>query len=279
MRHLRGTTAAVTGAAHGIGRALASCLAEEGCRLAIADVDGEGLEEAARGLEEGGTVVDRQVLDVADRAAVFAWADRLARELAPVRLVVNNAGVSLSGAVADTSEVDFAWVMAVNFWGVVHGSQAFLPHLEAAGGGCIVNVSSVFGLFGFPTHAAYSTSKCAVLGFTEALGSELEVAGSPVRALCAIPGGVRTGLVRSGRRAGRDVIGLTHEEVAAGFDRLARATPEEAAAGIVRGIKRGKGRILVGIDAHFLDYFQRLTPSALRRFIVRRARRARRLSP
>lgn len=279
MRPLRDRGAAVTGAAGGIGRALALRLAAEGCRLAISDVDEAGLEETAALLAGAGARVDRARVDVTDAEAVTAWAERAVRAVGPLHLAINNAGVTISGSIAEVSEEDLDWVMGVNFRGVVHGTKAFLPHLEAAGEGCIVNMSSVLGLIALPTQAAYCASKFAVRGFTEALRQELAVEGSRVTAVCVHPGGVRTGLVRRGRRAGAHVLGLSHAEVVDGFDRLARVSAERAADTIVRGIERGRARILVGPDARLVDLVQRLIPSGYQRFVVRRARAARFRSP
>ena len=268
--------AAVTGAAAGIGRALAVRLAAEGCRLALCDVDEAGLEETVRLVAAAGARVDGTLVDVGAADAVQDWADRSVRDLGPIGVVVNNAGVVLSGAIESVTYTDLDWLMRINFWGVVHGTKAFLPHLKKAGEGCIVNMSSVFGLIGIPTQAPYSASKFAVRGFTEALAQELEIEGCRVRAVCVFPAAVRTDLVRSGRKAGTDVLGLGHDEVIAGFDRLARLSPGRAARAIVDGIKRDRRRILVGADARVADVIQRLFPSFYQRIIVRRARRARR---
>lgn len=274
MKNLRGKAAAVTGAASGIGKALALQLANEGCRVAVSDVREDALEETAKLVSARGARVDAARVDVSDRRAVHAWADRLVEEFGPIHLVFNNAGVTASTSVESLSYDDLAWVMGVNFWGVVHGTMAFLPHLQAAGEGWIVNMSSVVGLVALATQAPYSASKFAVRGFTEALRQELEIEGSPVRVVSVHPGGVRTDLVRSGR-VGRDVLGLDRDRVVGGFDRLARTSPERAARRVVRGIKNDKKRILIGFDARLLDLAQRLFPVASQRLIVRRARAAR----
>jgi NAD(P)-dependent dehydrogenase (short-subunit alcohol dehydrogenase family) len=273
MEDLRGRGAAITGAGSGIGRALALRLAREGCHVAIADVDEKGLSETARLVGAHGGRVDRTTLDVADRLAVQAWADRIAAQFGSVYLVVNNAGVSLSAAAEAMSREDLEWIMAINFYGVVNGSMAFLPHLKRAGEGCIVNLSSVLGLVGLPLHAGYVASKFAVRGFTEVLGQELEAERSGVRAVCVHPGGVRTALVRSGRFGGSAGFGVRPDEVIAGFERLAKLSPERAADAIVRGVKRRRSRILVGADARLADWADRLSHAGLRRWIVWRTRR------
>ena len=275
MKDLRGKGAAVTGAGAGIGRALAVRLAAEGCRVAIADIDDKRLLETERLLAAEGASVDRARVDVTDRREVQAWADRVVEALGPVHLVINNAGVALSASVEAMSHDDLEWVMAVNFWGVVHGTMAFLPHLKKTGDGCIVNVSSVLGLVGLPLQSAYAASKFAERGFTEVLSQELEIERSGVRAVCVHPGGVRTDLVRSGRIGGTGALGPSAEEIVSRFDRLARLSAEDAARAIVSGVKRNRRRILVGADAFLLDRAERLSHGALQSLIVRRSRRRR----
>ena len=250
------SAAAVTGAARGIGRALALRLAAGGARVAVCDVDAGGIDETAR--------------------LAAAAGGRVVAELGAVDLVVNNAGVVVTGAIESVSDEDLDWLLRVNFWGVVHGTKAFLPHLKRQGRGCIVNVSSAFGLVAIPTQGPYCVSKFAVRAYTDALAQELEIEGSPVRAVCAYPGGVRTDLVRAGRRSGPDALGLPHDEVVKGFDRLARASPDAAAAEILEGVRRGSRRIVSGADARWADRLGRLFPSLFRWIVVRRARQARR---
>lgn len=271
----RGSGAAVTGAAAGIGRALALELAREGCRVAISDVDEAGLDETAAAVRRTGAAVDVERVDVADREAVESWADRVVREVSPARFVFNNAGVTVSAGVEQLSLDDLAWLFRTNFWGVVHGTKAFLPHFRAAGEGCIVNVSSVFAVLTAPTQAPYSASKAAVLAFTDALAQELAVARSPVRAVAVIPGGVDTGLVRSGRLSAEDVMGLTRDEVVDGFRRLARTPADRAARAIIRGVRRGRPRVVVGADARLGLLAWRLAPGLVRTIFVRKTRRAR----
>ena len=272
MRNLENRGAAVTGAASGIGRALALCLAAEGCRVAISDVNEEGLAETGRLVGGKGVPVDCQRVDVADRRAVHAWADRLAAEFGPLHLIFNNAAVLLNTTVEMASYEDLEWLMGVNFWGVVHGTKAFLPHLKKAGEGCVVNVSSIAGLVGVPRQAPYSASKFAVRGFTEALRQDLEIEGCGVTAISVHPGGVKTGIARSSRMGGEKVLGLDRDDIVDGFQRLARLSADRAARHIIRGVKRNRRRVLVGADAYVLDCIQRLFPAGHQRFMVRRAR-------
>ncbi len=196
MKSFQNKVAAVTGAASGIGRALAIDLAQRGCRLAISDVNEAGLAETADLARAAGAEVAQQLVDVADRQAVQAWADSTAAEYGQVNLVFNNAGVALAASVKSLEYEDFEWLMGINFWGVVHGTKSFLPHLLEAGEGHIVNVSSVFGLAGFPGQSAYNAAKFAVRGFTDSLREELEMMNCGVSATCVHPGGIKTNIAR-----------------------------------------------------------------------------------
>ena len=178
MQQLDDKVAAVTGAGSGIGRALALELAGRGCRLALSDVDAAGLAETERLLDGRARALTLSVVDVADEAAVLGWADQVVADHGRANLVVNNAGVALSGTVAALSTDDYRWIMGINFWGVVHGTKAFLPHLEASGEGHVVNISSVFGLTAQPLMSGYNASKYAVRGFTESLRQDLDLTGA-----------------------------------------------------------------------------------------------------
>ena len=250
MQSLEDKVAVVTGAASGIGRALAVELARRGALLALSDVDEEGLAETVElATAAGAREVHGDLLDVADRAAFATYAAAVARELGRVDLVVNNAGVALTGQIADLTYEDMDWIVGVNFWGVVHGTKEFLPHLIASGDGHLVNISSLFGLMATPGQGAYNATKYAVRGFTEALREEMLVAGHPVGVTAVHPGGVRTAIARSSRFSWR----ADREATVRLFDqRLARTTPERAAEAIVSGVLGNRARVLVGTDAHVL---------------------------
>ena len=271
MKTLDRKVVVVTGAGSGIGRALALDVARRGGILAISDWDEVGLVETARLVRElTGQDPRADKVDVRDRAAVREHAEAVVAEHGRVNVVVNNAGVALHGDFEEVDYADFEWVMDVDFWGVVHGTKEFLPHLIASGDGHVVNVSSLFGLLGMPGQTAYNSAKFAVRGFTEALRTEMLVAGHPVAVTCVHPGGIRTGIARNAR------VTRSHDQaqVAKHFDtRLARMTPERAAHVIVEGVLAGKPRVVVGADAKLLDAFVRVVGPRYQRVVARAARR------
>lgn len=251
------TVAVVTGAASGIGRALAGHLARAGAAVALADVKAAELAETAR-LINSDRITTHHV-DVSDREGVAAFADEVIQQHGHVNLLINNAGVALAGTTAELTLDDIEWLMGINFWGVVYGVKHFLPLLEQQSQAHIVNLSSIFGIIAPPGQAAYAASKFAVRGFTESLRHELRQAGSPVRVSAVHPGGVRTNIARWAKRgAGASATALQREIDF--FDEVAKTTPEAAAARIVRGIERNEERILVGIDARFIERVQRWLP-------------------
>jgi NADP-dependent 3-hydroxy acid dehydrogenase YdfG len=258
MKSLKDKVVVITGAGSGIGRALAVNLAEQGARLAISDVDEEGLAETVVLAEKAGAEVRSDRLDVADRDAFETYAAAIAAHFGQVNVVVNNAGVALAGDFVDLDMEDIDWIIGVNFWGVVHGSKFFLPHLIESGDGHLVNISSLFGLISMPGQSMYNASKYAVRGMTEAIREEMLIAGHQVGVTAVHPGGIKTAIARNARVS-------EHEDKAATaklFDeKLARMTPEKAAAIIVRAIKRNQARVLVGIDAHAVHTFGKLAGS------------------
>jgi len=266
-----GATAVVTGAASGIGRTLAVQLARRGANLAISDVNDSGLAETASLAQSAGVKVATFHLDVANRTAVLAHADEVAAEFGRVDLVFNNAGVAVAGTVEETSWEDFEWLMGINFWGVVHGTKAFLPYLIDSGGGVLVNISSVFGMIGVPGQSAYNSAKFAVRGFTEALRQEMLMEGKPVTVCCVHPGGIRTNIARSARVAAD--ADVDKDRMAADFDKLARTSPERAARTILRGVDRRKARILVGPDAYAIDAMARILGWRYQGLVSRLAKR------
>ncbi|MBZ4420603.1 SDR family oxidoreductase [Myxococcus sp. RHSTA-1-4] len=273
MKTVKEKVAAITGAGSGIGRATAELLSRHGCHVALSDVNEQGLAETAERCRSHGVQVRTARVDVALREAVHDWADDVARELGAVHIVVNNAGVALGATIEDTRYEDFEWLMNINFWGVVHGTKAFLPHLRTAGEGHIVNVSSVFGLIGVPTQGAYNAAKFAVKGFTEALRQELEVEEVPIGVTCVHPGGIKTNIARNARLMHRK--GWVDERSNRDFEKAFSTTPERAASDILSAILKNRRRQLIGGDAVFIDLMQRLLPSLYQRLLVAGARRRR----
>ena len=288
MKNLSNKTAVVTGAGSGIGAALACALAREGCRLAISDVNAEGLARtenelksifkekydgkdaashaanAVSGLGAGGSAdgaadarIHAKILDVSDKKAMAAYPAEVETAFGGADVLVNNAGVTVAGTVEEHSIEDYEWVMSINFWGVVYGTKAFLPLLKKAPEANIVNVSSIFGIIAYPHQSAYNASKFAVRGFTEALRQEL--AGTNVHATCVHPGGIRTKIFDSCRFKSHPA-GDSLERAAEAFQRLAPTSADEAARQIVRAIKTNEKRTVVGPDAAFLDLLQRFAP-------------------
>jgi len=270
MKRLAGRVAAITGAGSGIGRALAVDLARRGNRLAISDVNEEGLEKTRAQAAELGAEVSAQRVDVADREAVQAWAEAVETEQGAVHMLFNNAGVALGASLENVSYEDFEWLMGINFWGVVHGTRAFLPILKRQDEGHIVNISSVFGLIAFPMNGTYNAAKFAVRGYTEALRMELKMKGSTVSATCVHPGGIKTSIAHNAR-----VYEETGRSETAGdeFVAMARTTPEDCARQILRGVERDAPRVLVGPDARVIDTVQRLVPTGYQGLLWRLVKR------
>ena len=268
MKTISDKVVVITGAGSGIGRALAIQCAELGANLAISDVNEAGLAETASLVRPQSTSrVHSARVDVGQRDAIYDWADRVKSELGPADVVVNNAGVSLSQTIAEMRDEDFFWLMNINFWGVVHGTRAFLPQLLSRPEAHLVNLSSVFGLIAVPTQAAYNASKFAVRGFTECLRQELSTTN--VRVTSVHPGGIKTNIVRNGRHF-RDAGGNTDTaRMAKDFDKIARTSPEEAARQIVHAILREKPRLLIGLDAVLIDRMQRLLPASYDTFVAK----------
>ena len=276
MKHLNGRVAAITGAGSGIGRALATDLAGRGTHLALSDIDEVGLAETVGLCEGRGVKVTSQRLDVADRAAVEAWAQQVVDDHGKVNLIFNNAGVALGATVEGESYDDFHWLMDINFWGVVHGTKAFLPHLKASGEGHVVNISSVFGLVSIPAQSAYNAAKFAVRGFTDSLRMELEIEGAPVSATTIHPGGIKTNIARSARfDESMSGVGGAVDATPDDFDKLAMTTPEKAARQILTAVERDRRRALIGPDAKVFDLVSRLPAGVYQRALISGAKRRR----
>ncbi|WP_134741330.1 SDR family NAD(P)-dependent oxidoreductase [Nocardioides sp. 503] len=271
MRNLDGKVVVITGAGSGIGRALALDLAGRGSLLALSDVDEAGLAATVAQVKAAGAAeVRSDRLDVADREAFAAYAVAVVEHFGRVNVVINNAGVALAGNLADLDYDDMEWIVGINFWGVVHGTKEFLPHLIASGDGHVVNLSSLFGLVSMPGQSAYNATKYAVRGLTEALREEMLAAGHPVGVTAVHPGGIKTAIARNARSA----LAEDQQSNAKLFDeKLAKMTPEKAASIIVKGILRNKARVLVGWDAHALHTGAKLLGSRYQDVVARASRR------
>jgi len=256
MSCFAGKVVVVTGAGSGIGRALAQQLAAKGARLALSDFNAAGLEETMKSLPAGSDARS-YALDVSRREAVFAHAEDVKRDFGTAHFVINNAGATVVGTVAHLSIEEIEWQLGVNLWGVIYGTKAFLPLMLAQREGCIVNISSVFGLVGYPLQSAYNISKFGVRGLTECLWSELE--GTGVRAVCVHPGGIRTNIDKVSRRCAAS--GADEAAFDGMADRMLITPPGKCAADIIAGVERGRKRIITGHLSTTLYWLSRLLPN------------------
>ena len=265
---LRGGVVVLTGAASGIGAALAANLARRGMHLALVDLNPVGLEAAAAQARPAGVTVSTHVLDIADHAAAAALPAQVLARHGRVTALVNNAGVALGGMFGDVDADDFDWLMNINFGATVRLSRAFLPLLAREGAAQLVNVSSIFGIIAPPGQTAYAASKFAVRGFSESLRHELQASGSPVGVTLVHPGGVRTSIAENARLA----KGLDGAEVArerANWRSLLALSPEKAAETIAVAIEQRVPRVLVGNDAKGAALVQRLFPVGYWKHVAR----------
>ena len=280
MKSFNNQVAAITGAASGMGRSLALQLAREGCHLVLADRNEAALAQTLQLVRahEGDRIrVTTHAVDVADRAAVYRWAEEAAAAHGKVNLIFNNAGVALSSTIEGMEDDELAWIMNINFWGVVHGTKAFLPLLKATGNGHIINTSSIFGIFAQPGMGAYNASKYAVRGYTEALRQELDLMDCGVSATCVHPGGIKTNIAKSSRVSPSMNGFLVRDEQQgkAEFEKFFITSADKAAQVILDGVRKNKRRVLIGPDAHAADVMARVLPAAYQALVVREARRTR----
>ena len=287
--------AAITGAGSGMGRALAMHLAKMGCHLALSDINPKELMQTQEMLAGYHIKVTTCVLDVADKNAVYAWADTVMAEHGKVNFIFNNAGVALYSTVEGSSIKDLEWVMDINFWGVVYGTKAFLPLIknsvkqskahdtgigtDTGENGHIINISSLFGLTAQPSQSAYNASKFAVRGFTESLRQELNLQRCGVSATCIHPGGIKTNIANSAR--GNDSIselGMgTGDKAIRSFNKLLKFDADDAAWIILQATVGDQPRCLIGNDAKVVDAVQRVFPSNYGNILYRATKLARKL--
>ena len=269
MGGFAGKVTVVTGAGSGIGQALATELARRGAILAISDVDTDGLARTEHQIRNHGAHVRADRLDVTERESVLSYADSVAEQFGKVNQIYNNAGIAYFGDVEVTEFKDIERVMDVDYWGVVNGTKAFLPHLIASGDGHVVNISSMYGLFAVQGQSAYNSAKFAVRGFTEALRQEMIVAGHPVKVTCVHPGYIKTPLIQNSTAA----TGLDKTALGAIFDRVAITSPQRTAEIVLRAVAANKARVLPGADAKLFDAIVRLAGSGYMRVFIPMNRR------
>lgn len=257
METFIGRVVVITGAGSGIGRALAQQLATRGARLALSDVNSSGLSETLQSLPAAIDVRGYQ-LDVSDRHAVFAHAADVQRDFGTAHCVINNAGATMIGTIEHLTIDEIEWQLAINLWGVIYGTKAFLPLMLAQRDGCVVNISSVFGLVGYPAQGAYNIAKFGVRGLTECLWSELE--GTGVRAVCVHPGGIRTNIEKAGRRCA--AAGDSEARFSLLADKLLQTPADQCAVDIIEGVERGRRRVITGNRSRTLYWLSRLLPNA-----------------
>ncbi|MGB9302968.1 MAG: SDR family NAD(P)-dependent oxidoreductase [Mycobacterium sp.] len=270
MSTFESKVAVITGAGSGIGRALALNLAAKGAKLALSDVDMDGLAETVRQAQALGAHVKSDRLDVTEREAVLAYADEVVAHFGTVNQVYNNAGIAYNGNVEKSEFKDIERVIDVDFWGVVNGTKAFLPHVIASGDGHIVNISSLFGLIAVPGQSAYNAAKFAVRGFTEALRQEMLIAKHPVKVTCVHPGGIKTAVARNATVADNE----DQQILAEFYDKwLFLHSPEMAAETIVSGVAKGRARVVIGLEAKAIDVLARIIGPSYQRVVAAAAAR------
>jgi NAD(P)-dependent dehydrogenase (short-subunit alcohol dehydrogenase family) len=256
----------ITGAGSGMGRCLAQQLAAKGSSLALADVREKGVDETIALLTGTTGKVTRHIVNVADEAQVKAFAEDVAAQHGRATFLFNNAGVALLGLLEEISLQDFRWLMDINFWGVVYGVTYFLPLLKKEKRAHIVNTSSLLGFFGASGQGAYCASKFAVRGYTESLHHEL--LGTRVGVTCVHPGFVRTAIAEHAK-VGQQAGAALRDESLTRFAKVARTDAAAAAAKILRGVELNKSRVLIGVDAYFVDIWQRLKPASYWNFLAK----------
>ena len=252
MTQINGSAAAVTGAASGIGRALALELAARGCDLALADRDEAGLQQVAAEIgRDGKRKVSTHRVDVGEPEQIAEFATAASAAHPKLNIVINNAGVALLGQFNEIEQAQMDWLFNINFWGTVHGTRAFLPILARQPEAHIVNLSSIFGIIAPPGQTAYAAAKFAVRGFSESLRHELAMAKSPVRLSVVHPGGIATNIVRNSRTGSGVADNARRAQSIDRFDAVAKTTPPAAAQRIILGIEKNQPRILIGNDANY----------------------------
>jgi short-subunit dehydrogenase len=258
MQTLKDKVVVITGAASGIGRALALECGRQGARLLLADLNEPGLVELSAQLHALGVTSHTQRVDAGSESDIFALAQTCQALFGAADVVVNNAGVTLVSSVEKLQTADAHWIMNINFWGVVHGCRAFLPQLRTRPEATLVNISSIFAMVSVPSQSMYNAAKAAVRGFSDSLREELRE--TPVKVLCVHPGGIRTNIANNARLADLSLLQVSAAQMRSSFALNARTTPEQAALAIVRALESGQTRLMIGADARIIDWIYRLLP-------------------
>lgn len=268
MKDFDNKVAAITGAASGIGRALAIGLAQTGCSLALADIDAQGLVQTRELINGRCPKLTTHVVDVSKLDQVQGFAQEILAAHGQIDLLVNNAAVVVVETLEDVTFTDFEWLMGINFWGVVYGTKVLLPHLKQRPEAHIVNVSSISGVLTSPNNGPYSAAKFAVIGFTETLGQELQ--DTAVGVSCVVPGGIKTNIHRNARFCKQANPAWSHEDCVKWFEEAALTSSRKAAQTILQGIRKNKSRILIGADAHVMDCMKRMFPVHASSYMARK---------
>lgn len=265
MKSFTNKVVVITGAGSGIGRSLARQFAELGARLALNDRSADALEETTEQCRQLGATVHQSAFDVGEREVMYQFSQTVADQYGQIDVMINNAGIALmQRKIESTPYEEFERIVRINMWGVIYGSKAFIPHLKERPEAALVNVSSIFSTFAYPNQGPYVATKFAVRGLTECLRQEL--ANSKVSVHCVMPGGIATNIIsniETDHTAARD-------KFAGVFQKMAGTTAEEAASVIIKGIRRGKKRILIGRDARLADRIVRLLPSRYEKILLRK---------
>jgi short-subunit dehydrogenase len=270
MKNLKDKVVVITGAASGIGKALAQHFAKAGSNLALNDFDENGLNQVVQELEkESQGKIISSVFDVSKVEAFEIFAKKVETEFQRVDIVINNAGVALGKvSVEDLSYKDLEWVMNINFFGMVCGTKVFLPFLKKQSEAALINISSVFGIAGIGHQSAYCASKFAIRGFTESLRMEALLDFPHVLIHSVHPGGIKTSIAKNSRWVEENLSEKEKEETTKNFERMFITTPESAAAIIVKGIQKKKSKIVIGKDGKQLDWLVRLMPTGYSKIIL-----------